>query len=258
MAPASLGMANVPLCRAGCGVGVASRSKTSPGDRCPFRVGDRPCLVSGLSSSCARCCANSCDRPRGAGGLLWLVWGRDSGWRHEQPTACWVHPCPHPCPHSHSCPHPHFHLHSCLNSFIHPHCQPQPCLYSHRHSHSCFQSCPYNHPYLYTPFFFHFCPISSSPSPSFPPHLHPHPHFYPYLPPHPYSHPNPLLCPYSYPYPSPCCPLALQDRPQQRPFPGTPRSRHVLQIPHPWDREVNMEITNCLFLPAVAVSHQVP
>lgn len=83
--------------------------------------------------------------------------------------------------------------------------------------------------------------------------------------------PIPVPIPVSIPGPIPTAPRALQDGAQQHPLCGMPvrcrctlMSGHVLQIhppppkSHPQDREVNMEITNCLFLPAVAVSHQVP
>lgn len=69
------------------------------------------------------------------------------------------------------------------------------------------------------------------------------------LPPVPTPCPNPHTHPCSHPTPgcSWCCPL-----------PEHPHKQARAADPRPRDLEVNMEITNRLFLPAAAVSHRVP
>lgn len=69
------------------------------------------------------------------------------------------------------------------------------------------------------------------------------------LPPVPTPCPNPHTHPCSHPTPgcSWCCPL-----------PAHPHKQARAADPGPRDLEVNMEITNRLFLPAAAVSHRVP
>lgn len=56
-------------------------------------------------------------------------------------------------------------------------------------------------------------------------------------------------CPHPRPHTCPAVPAR---------WPRCPRGEARAAAPRPQDPEVNMEITNCLFLPAVAVSHRVP